>query len=88
MTDMISRACSNVLGLYRQTKQQERELGGEFDVMPAPRDVVLAVLSALEEPSEAMVRAGMTHRLAVEKPNIHDTAGIFAAMIKAAKGEE
>ncbi len=47
-----------------------------------------AALSALEEPSEAMVKAGMTYRLAVERPNIHDTAGIFAAMIKAAQGEE
>ena len=38
------------------------------------------------EPSEAMTLAGMRHRMAVEKPNIHDTAGIWTAMLNASEG--
>lgn len=38
------------------------------------------------EPTDAMVLAGMRHRMAVEKPNIQDTAGIYTAMLDAKEG--
>lgn len=51
------------------------------------KSLAKAALDALEQPTEAMIETGMRYRLAVEKPNVHDTAGIFSAMIQAAKGE-
>ncbi|MEM8615433.1 MAG: hypothetical protein AAGF20_00710 [Pseudomonadota bacterium] len=61
-------------------------------VRPIPEAAIAALLGedhvvVPREPSEAMVKAGIAHRMAAEKPNIKDTAGTYTAMIEAA-GEE